>query len=547
MAPVTSASAAHVRLIPAPDGALARHHDALLADVAAGGPIARARFVTHWGDTSALKALAEAKRGALAEPLAREARAYHERLGAAPASLDALDRLARGEAVCAIAGQQPAPLGGPLYSFHKIASAVGTARRFAARTGMPCVPVFWMHGEDSDFDEIRTATIADAALTLHDLVLPEDLRREGGMIGHLPLDPLAALEAEALALWAGHAGSGDVRGLLDAARRGARDLGEAVSALVLHAFAGEGVVVIDPRLPAFRAAARPLIDRYLESAPSLTEAGRAGGDAIEALAGRRPLTDATLESFVFRIEDGARFKAGASDAADAALTPNVALRPAVQDAVLPTVTMAVGPGEAAYLAQLREVFEGLGVRPACPVPRFAATWLPPAAMTLAMEAGRGEDEVIGATDAVIRALAEARVPEDLASALDRAQRGAVDSLDAFAARAKDLDASLPQMVQSARGKVDFQFQRLRDGVIGKVRHQLEKDHPEWLRLRYYLLPGDRPQERRLASLEPLAWRGARAVREMCDLAEAHAAALERGVLEHHAVALDDASPVVHPA
>ena len=40
--------------------------------------------------------------------------AYHVRLGASPASLANLDRLARGEAVASVTGQQPGLLGGPL-------------------------------------------------------------------------------------------------------------------------------------------------------------------------------------------------------------------------------------------------------------------------------------------------------------------------------------------------------------------------------------------------------------------------------------------------
>ena len=72
-----------------------------------------------------------------------------------------------------------------------------------------------------------------------------------------------------------------------------------------------------------------------------------------------------------------------------------------------------------------------------------------------------------------------------------------------------MDASLPQLVESARAKVDYQFQRLLEGLAGKVRHRLEREHPEWPRLRHYLLPGDRLQERRLASLEVVAYRGAR--------------------------------------
>ena len=71
-----------------------------------------------------------------------------------------------------------------------------------------------------------------------------------------------------------------------------------------------------------------------------------------------------------------------------------------------------------------------------------------------------------------------------------------------------------------------------EGLVGKVRHRLEREHPEWPRLRYYLLPGDKLQERRLASLEPIAYRGPQAVTELCDLAEAHAELLERGEHPH---------------
>jgi uncharacterized protein YllA (UPF0747 family) len=537
VAVVTPVQPARARLALSAEPPLARLHDALLEDLARGGPLARERFAVRWADTAALAALGEAKRAPLPAPLAAAMREHHRRLGASAASLEALERLAAGGAVCTISGQQPAPLGGPLYSFHKIAAAVGMARRYEARTGRPCVAAFWMHGEDSDFDEIHSATIADASLSLHDLVLPKSAHPEGGMIGHVPIAPLAALEAKALVHWEGLPGAGATRELLARARNGAADLGDAMSALVLAAFGEEGVVVVDPRLPAFRDAARDVIERYLARADLTRDAARAGGDAIERLAGRRPLNDATLESFVFRIDGPARHKIDPAAARGAALTPNVALRAVVQDGVLPTVAMAVGPGEAGYLAQLREVFEGLGVRQACAVPRFAATWLPAAARELLEASGADPGALITATDAVIREHAESRVPGVVRDALDRAQAQALASIDEVAGRVSEVDASLPQMVGSARGKIDYQFQRLREGVVGKVRHQLERRHPEWLRLRYYLMPGDRPQERRIASLEPLAHRGPAAARIMCTLAEAHAAALEEGRLEHMVVDL----------
>ena len=65
-----------------------------------------------------------------------------------------------------------------------------------------------------------------------------------------------------------------------------------------------------------------------------------------------------------------------------------------------------------------------------------------------------------------------------------------------------------------------------------MRHRLEREHPEWLRLRYYLLPGDRLQERRIASLDVVARRGTTAIGELCELAAEHAHRLAGGTLEH---------------
>lgn len=510
--------------------------DPLTLDLLANGPIARERVAVAWGDTPALRALAEAKRAPLDPALADAMRAWHRRLGASEASLANLERLARGEAVAAVAGQQPAPLGGPLYSLHKTAGAVGLAADVTRRTGVPCVPLFWMHGEDSDFAEIRGVTVADAELQLHDHALADDAHRDGGLVGDIALAALRATGNAALAHWAGLPAHGEVEELWRRSLAVANDLGEAVSALWLALFAEQGLVVVDPRLPAFRAAARPIVDRYLARADELHAAARSAGARLEAIAGRRALTDASLESFVFRLEGGARLKVSAADAraagASMTLSPSVALRPAVQDGVFPTVAMACGPGEIAYLLQLREVFDGVGVRPAAPAVRFGATWLPAAAVELSEAAGGEAWDLVTHTDALVARVAETRVPAALHDALAAARLAVDQSLARLADESRALDASLPQMIESARGKMDFQVSRLAEGVLGKARGRLDRERPLWRRLRYVLHPGDKLQERRIASLEPVARLGAGLVAGLCDLAAEHAARTADGVHEH---------------
>src|SRR5262249_4742697 len=149
----------------------------------------------------------------------------------------------------------------------------------------------------------------------------------------------------------------------------------------------------------------------------------------ETLTGRRALTAAALDSFVFEVTDGGRRKIAAGEARargpGVVLSPSVALRPAVQDGVFPTVAMACGPGEVAYLVELKEVFAGVGVRPAAPALRLSATWLPAAAVELVEAAGGDAWEVVAHSDAVLARLAETRVPGELQRALATA-RAALD-------------------------------------------------------------------------------------------------------------------------
>jgi uncharacterized protein YllA (UPF0747 family) len=528
--------AVRARIEARPEPRFERLYDPLVDDLAHDGPIARQRFATRWCDEAALKKLAEAKRAPLPAALAAELIDLHRRLGAGPRSLAALERLARGEAVCAVSGQQPAPLGGPLYSLHKIATTVGLAAAFEERTGTPCVPLFWMHGEDSDFEEIRHATVADGALALHELELPSGIHREGRLVGSLPVAPLATLENEALRLLEGLPAARETVALANRARERARDLGQAMSALVLALFAEQGIVVAEPRLPAFRTAARPFIDRYVGRADELADAARRAGAWLEPRIGRQPLAGPALDSFVFAIEDGTRRKVLPRDARrlppTVPLVPSVALRAAVQDGVFPTVAMACGPGEIAYLAQLKEVFEGVGVRAAAPVPRLSATWMPPAGVALLEAAGADAWDLVSGADAVLRRLAERQVPAEVREALTRARATTAEALGQFASAATQVDGSLPQMVDSARAKMDYQFARLDEGLAGKVRHRLERQHPEWMRVRYVLLPGDKLQERRLASLEVPAWRGAGVAAELSELALGHARRIGGRTLEH---------------
>ncbi|MFD2044003.1 bacillithiol biosynthesis cysteine-adding enzyme BshC [Ornithinibacillus salinisoli] len=70
-------------------------------------------------------------------------------------TLTNIERLRDENSVVVIGGQQAGILTGPLYSINKVISIVQLARMQEEKLKIPVVPVFWIAGEDHDFDEIN--------------------------------------------------------------------------------------------------------------------------------------------------------------------------------------------------------------------------------------------------------------------------------------------------------------------------------------------------------------------------------------------------------
>ena len=65
-----------------------------------------------------------------------------------------LKALSKGAKVV-IGGQQAGLFGGPLYTFHKIFSIITLSEKLSKDYDTHVVPVFWIAGEDHDFDEVN--------------------------------------------------------------------------------------------------------------------------------------------------------------------------------------------------------------------------------------------------------------------------------------------------------------------------------------------------------------------------------------------------------
>lgn len=81
----------------------------------------------------------------------------NENWGASRKTLEEIERLNHPSSVVVIGGQQAGLLTGPLYSLNKVISIIQYAKQQEKILGVSVIPVFWIAGEDHDYDEINHA------------------------------------------------------------------------------------------------------------------------------------------------------------------------------------------------------------------------------------------------------------------------------------------------------------------------------------------------------------------------------------------------------
>ena len=294
-------------------------------------------------------------------------RARHAELGAPPEALAALEKLGRGAALV-LTGQQPAPGGGPLYNLYKAAGALALAEELEA-AGVPAVAMFWNHSDDAQ----KPAATRFPGREGESLSVPFPAEEPGR--------PLYAQgEAESLRLFA--AALADrlpaAEGLGERIRGEHRgSIAESFSRMLLGRLGRRGLVVAEPRdLEGDRASA--LFEAHQKDPERLGRAVEAGRKAAVA-AGFDDVLGKEIGLDLWEIREDRRLRVERPFSAKGRLSAGVALRPLLQDAVLPCCAYVAGPHEAGYLAELGPAYAAFGIEPSRTEPRPTATLLEPRA------------------------------------------------------------------------------------------------------------------------------------------------------------------------
>lgn len=483
--------------------------------MASGDPEALAFYAHDWRtglrDAADAAAVFPRQRHALADALLAQADAR----GADDAARSGIERLRSPEAVAVLTGQQLGLFGGPLYTVWKALGAVVTARRVERETGRPTVPVFWLAGEDHDMDEVRATTVASGE-TVARVAYGEpdaDTRTPVGRVT-LEAEPLAAAMADMDRALPEGPHRDDVLALLREAWTPGRLWRDAFWDTMTALTRGTGLVLASPDDPAIKALAADLFAREAEDPDATLEALADASGRLRDAGFHTQIEPGALNLFWLRGDDRLALTPTASGGAVArpggdriddlaalaretpeALSPNVVLRPVMQDLLFPTVAYVAGPGETAYFAQLKGVYERFGVSMPAIVPRLSVTLVEPGIQKVLDRYSLAVPDFRGGIDAHWKRLAQEASDDDFATAFASAREAADAELARLTEAAADLDPSLRAAGEAAQARIHTALARLETKTVRVQKRRHDDVRQRLARAHAALWPGGTLQER----------------------------------------------------
>ncbi|MZQ81846.1 bacillithiol biosynthesis cysteine-adding enzyme BshC [Paenibacillus sp. 5J-6] len=334
----------------------------------------------------------KADRGRLVEVL----KTYNVRVGNTGAALDQITALANQEALAIVGGQQAGLFGGSLLVLYKAITIIQLAREWSSKLNRPVVPIFWIAGEDHDFDEVNHMYVLSNAQQVDKFKVDHPTGKRTS-VSKLPLEPeawkdaLAALDQSLM----DSEFKASLMAKLEGTTEGSATLSDAFARWMAVLFGEYGLVLIDSDEPALRAIEAEMFEQLVRQNEALAASLMKSQDDVQGAGyssqaevvndaanlfvyagGHRLLLHREGEYFTDKKKEYRFTKEQLHDLAVTSpeqLSNNVMSRPLMQEFLFPVLASVLGAGEIAYWALTKQAFEQFGMKMPIVVPRLEFT------------------------------------------------------------------------------------------------------------------------------------------------------------------------------
>jgi bacillithiol synthase len=439
----------------------------------------------------------------------------NRQFGAGPKTIENINKLLDSTTTAVFTGQQVTLFGGPLYVFYKAALAVKLADSNCRKLRAPVVPIFWLAADDADFDEVAKVVVPGRDEKLIELAYQPKQHPGGQTMGAVRIDDaiLALLDQYEQAL-----PDTEFRGELMIRLRECYRPGESIvtafGKYLSYLFKDTGLILVDPSDDEFRRLALPVFRKELILRKESARAVERGNAALEAKGYHLQVTKTDAYSNLFSSEgkrtridfaaggftvDGKYIEQSALEArvadAPSLFAPNVFLRPIVQSHIFPTLIYFAGPAEAAYFAQMRELFAVFGEVPPVIYPRYSATIIERNIARLMEKYDLAFEAFLGDVGQSINEVMKRSFPADFDSMFADLRDNVRQRVDEISRLLDPSDHGLITNAARIAGRIDVEIKSLEEKVFQAHRKKNQTVRTQLERVAFHLHPAHQLQER----------------------------------------------------
>jgi len=465
------------------------------------------------------------RRKELVELLIRQ----NKQFGTAGKHLASIEKAVSPRCMFVITGQQPGLFTGPLYSIYKALTAVIFAERQKAMfPEYDFIPLFWIEGEDHDFEESATTSLFDAG-QIKQVSLDPWKRLPGQMVSSSTMGPgITDTLSDFTSMLQESDYKKQIVSLLQEIYTPDSSLERAFGKTMAYLFRDYPLVFLSASDPGFKHLAKEIYYRELATCPQTSHTIIEQSSLLENMGYQTQVKPRAVNLFYVNHHDQ-RMKIEQSSAESFSIvpdkhrysrhqilemcddhperfSPNVILRPVVQDYVLPTFAYIAGPGEISYMAQYRKTYEHFGLKMPFIIPRGSFTLIEPAVR-------RTMDKVLQKTGRLTQsrkqlyhtAFHDLRILQkkaisgaenhDFDTLLDKTEKNILAEIEALSPTLGKLDPNLEQVLAGSL----VQIEKVLTGIRQKTHRAGRRKHDELVaqldKAAAGIFPEDLPQER----------------------------------------------------
>lgn len=429
-----------------------------------------------------------------------------------------IELLKNPRTVTVFSGQQAVFFGGPHLIVIKAVALVKQADEYSEILGRPVVPVFWISGDDHDFQEANHTTVLnrqseEIAISYDSPPETENPTAEIILDNSDELSKAKSQLKEAL-------GETDftprLYQLIDSAYSNGETLVSSFGKLLAALMAETGLILFSPGDKQVKQHAVSFFKAIVEHQDKLQELVSQTNSEIVSRGYHLQVEKAENSTHLFCNDNGRQpvlrnglgFSIGSKAVTKKELiskietepekfSPDVITRPVFQSSLFPVVAQIGGPAEIAYLAQVNRIFQLFDIPVPVHLSRPSVTFIENRYEKLMNEYEITFEELAGDIETVINRVLAKTFPENLEKDFRKFRKNIDQQFEAFKSDSLEFDRSLKKFAEQTYGKIDFSLKNFEAKVFSSHKKKSQEMRDRIYRLWHAVFTGRGFQERTL--------------------------------------------------